>query len=595
MMRRTNTSTKNHALTRDLHTRLLLSAFVLFCAVTLLFTSKAFASAPLGDDETAIDEEDSNVGEQESLSVPGNDDKLSEQTDSATGANENTAVEKSGDEQNMTAPTGATGGEISLVNHYDSEDLCVFVRHDSLRKTLTFRNHDVGKNYSLLYDDSTYILDEHDRTISPDEFQPGDMVRVTFLKSNRVINAVRKVAVGSTALSDGDVFCITDLEQYTLPVTVAGSTRIDKQAILGGKKYVFDYRTLVIADGKVASPASIMEGDLITVWGIGNEVYSVRVSKGHGYLRLSSTQVGQNSIVGAWIELDNFLVRKITEDMLITVTEGEYTLYVVGQGANWSTPVSVTRGKETIIDTSGIEIAEPDKGTVNFITAPKETGIIIDGEDLGKVESVTLEYGIHTLELYAEGYVTEVKYLRVGSKEADIRLVLTADDSATNKNTTDTSDATDTSAASSSTTTTGAASASGTSTGTTQTSTGATTNSSDDAQTATTGTGAVSSAGSSDTASQSASTGASWTSPTGSGVQAGVKIENQWIHVEAPTGSKLYVDGTYIGEIPAVFEKVTGIHTVNIRRDGYKIISYNIEVDDAKSDLYFRFPEMETE
>ena len=594
---------KNNRLRRFIFGALAACVLIVFLAVTPVFATQT------GEDgQESISEETSDAA------LTDNSDEVG--TEGDTGQPALDTAETAGD-TSVSADTGSTEGtgalEVSLVNRYDSADTCILVRKDELRQTVTFRNHDLGKNYTLRYDDSSYLLDESGRAVSISDFVPGDLVCVTFLKSNRIINSLSKLTgekgkVSVTGVSlpaapaASDIFCYSDIENYKLPVTMAGSTRIDKTAVFEGKKYLMDYRTLVLVDGKAASSASVMEGDLITAVGVGDEVYCVQVTKGHGYLRLSSTQVGKNSLVGAWIELDNQLVRKITDNMMLTTTEGDYTLYIVGQGANWSTPVTVTRGKETVIDTSGIPIAEPEKGIVNFMIAPKETGIIIDGEDLGVTDSVTLEYGIHTLELYAEGYETEVKYLRVASKEADIRLVLTEDGSGTasssdtEKTNTGSSDSTasgsgtGTNASSSNTTGTGASSVDTNTAGTGATGAGSGTGAQGSADTSTGGSGG-------NTGAQSSNTGASWTSPSDSSqsITPGITIENQWIHVEAPTGAGLYVDGTYIGVIPCVFPKVTGLHTVNLRQDGYRIISYNIEVDTQKSDLYYRFPEMETE
>ncbi|MBR0164204.1 MAG: PEGA domain-containing protein, partial [Lachnospiraceae bacterium] len=64
------------------------------------------------------------------------------------------------------------------------------------------------------------------------------------------------------------------------------------------------------------------------------------------------------------------------------------------------------------------------------------------------------------------------------------------------------------------------------------------------------------------------------------------------VYVDTPAGARLYVDGNYVGFVPASFEKVRGIHTITLAREGYKTISYNIELDAAPTDKTFRFGDL---
>ena len=60
--------------------------------------------------------------------------------------------------------------------------------------------------------------------------------------------------------------------------------------------------------------------------------------------------------------------------MLMTAPEGEYTMYIIGNGANYSAPVSIARGRETVADTSRIAIEPPKEGRIRPRKIPSHTG-----------------------------------------------------------------------------------------------------------------------------------------------------------------------------------------------------------------------------
>ena len=64
------------------------------------------------------------------------------------------------------------------------------------------------------------------------------------------------------------------------------------------------------------------------------------------------------------------------------------------------------------------------------------------------------------------------------------------------------------------------------------------------------------------------------------------------VTIEAPVGAEVYVDGNYVGIIPASFAKKPGTHDVTIRKSGYKTRSYTVDVDDENKDINYSFSEL---
>lgn len=67
---------------------------------------------------------------------------------------------------------------------------------------------------------------------------------------------------------------------------------------------------------------------------------------------------------------------------------------------------------------------------------------------------------------------------------------------------------------------------------------------------------------------------------------------NGLICITGPEGAKVYFDGAYMGTSPCTFKKVSGEHTIILKKDGYVTKSYTIDVSDDDEDMILNFPEM---
>ncbi|MBD5520692.1 MAG: PEGA domain-containing protein [Lachnospiraceae bacterium] len=76
-------------------------------------------------------------------------------------------------------------------------------------------------------------------------------------------------------------------------------------------------------------------------------------------------------------------------------------------------------------------------------------------------------------------------------------------------------------------------------------------------------------------------------------VQSAV-TENQ-VYIDAPVGVEVYLDGNYMGICPVNFKKVTGSHTVALRKTGYQSKSYTIYLYDDGQDITYSFTDLEKE
>lgn len=433
---------------------------------------------------------------------------------------------------------------ISLLGRYDSADVAAIRAVDVDNKEIRFRNHSTGKTYTLSYDNTSMMFDIYGRALSPRLLEVGQIVEVTFLKSTKHI---------TTLDVSREAWTIASTRDHDL-------VRNDGTAIVKGDVYKIDPRTLIIAEDQLALAEDILSTDTVTVSGIGKDIYSVVVQSGHGYVSLSSETVENQSLVGAWLELDNEVIHKISPNMLLSAPEGDYNLQILGNGANYQSEVSINRNQETVIDTSNVTISRPKEGLVTFDIDPDTADVFVDGTRMLTGVPQTIQYGYHNLKIIADGYVTQTKYLKVGTPKSVISITLEKEESAEE--------------ASSAT-----ASISLPHKESSDASSKASTKENDKNK--------------SSSASSSASRVISSNSSGKSTIDTGNKvIEGYRIYVDEPNGAELYFDGNYIGLIPCSIAKISGNHEIIIKKAGYETKSYRINIDRQETNLKYEFPPM---
>lgn len=298
----------------------------------------------------------------------------------------------------------------SIPGSYDSMDeVAVVMAVNQEEKTITLRNTDLQRNYTLDYSQATRIADRYGSSLSIAQVKAGDLVQVTFLKNKKRLNTL--------SLCSGEAWTYEKVTEYA----VNRNTRV---LTLGTDSYKIGDDTLIFSQGKPIDWMDLNDVDVLTVNGIEQHVYSIVVEKGHGYLRLKN----DTYFVGGWIEVGESLISPITQDMLLTVPEGDYQVLLTNNGNRGIKNISIKRGEELDLDIGDIEIEETKIGRVVFSVTPGNASIYVDGGLVDVETPLELEYGIHQMIAGAEGYDTMTRYINVGEELAnlDIRLEKTS-------------------------------------------------------------------------------------------------------------------------------------------------------------------------
>lgn len=294
-------------------------------------------------------------------------------------------------------------------NSYDSADTAVIVKKDQEKNTITLLNMDLGKQYTLYIVGTTTLTDRYGTAVTLDQMEPGDVVDVTFLKSQKRLNSM---SFSESAWKNESV------SRYTLDFDRNNLT-------IGNEMFKLTDDTLFISEGRIIEEMDINEQDVLTFQGIGSQVVSVVVEKGHGYLRLDNDE----NFIGGFIEVGQTMVQQITDDMLLTVPEGSYEINISCNGGGGVKNVSIARGEEVVLDIGDLEVAQEKYGQIIFSLSPSSTELYVDGAKVDVSQPVSLAYGIHQVIARADNYQSITSYLKVGQASAGIDITLEPVDS----------------------------------------------------------------------------------------------------------------------------------------------------------------------
>lgn len=303
---------------------------------------------------------------------------------------------------------------IAYAGTYDSVDSeAVVIQIKKEEKQVVLYNRSVDKQYTLAFDGTSKFYDKYGSALVPEQIIPGDVVDVTFLKDDKIINSLQK---------SPSAWVYADVKDFVVD-SLSGNFK------MANDDYRFKDTVQIFSDGMKATLMDINEVDSLIVSGSGHEIYSIIVYGSHGYLRLK----GQDYFVDGWIEVGNGIIKNVTEDMLLTVPIGTYEIRLSKGKYNSVATVTIEKGKETLLDVSN-EITESEEklGDLIFVTTPKEVEVYIDGKEVDTTKPFKTEYGIHQLIARLEGYDTITQYIKVSQEHATLDITL--DKSKDNKN-----------------------------------------------------------------------------------------------------------------------------------------------------------------
>lgn len=295
--------------------------------------------------------------------------------------------------------------EEPVINIYTSQGYGVLEAVDFERNTFTVYFLNSGEERTLAYDGVTSVEDRFGSSMSMQQMLPGDIVQVAY---NSDLEKAGTIALSADSWDNDSV------ERYQIDESRGSLT-------IGSDVYSLSSRVKVFSEGKQIKVDQIIHQDVLCIKGIGREVVSIVVEKGHGYLDLEN----EEELVGGWIEVGQAVIQQISQDMLITVPEGSYTVRLTTNGVEETREIIIERDKETELDLGNIEVPKPVNGKVSFIIKPENADVLVDGVEINPAYTVLLPFGLHQITVMASGYDSASEYFQVEGELTTVRLSLT--------------------------------------------------------------------------------------------------------------------------------------------------------------------------
>ena len=304
----------------------------------------------------------------------------------------------------------ASGVEAATEEETQAEESSLYTVSgvDTTLSTMTFLNIDAGRYEQYSYTDGTIFKDRHGSLISAASMVPGKVVTLTLRDKDLILEKVEQSA---------DAWEMDDIGKFSY-------NEEDKIFTIGDTKYSYDEELQVFSGDAAIELSAVTGQDTLRIQGIDRKVLSVSVTTGHGVIQLVNTQ----ALEGGWLSLNHKNYYKITENMQLEVPEGTYELTVAGNGYGGSTEVAVTRNEQISVDVDSIKGEDPKYCTLTFAVDVAGALMYIDGSQVDYTQPLQLQYGIHSIQITADGYDTWSKRLYVNSPEAQIEIALSGDD-----------------------------------------------------------------------------------------------------------------------------------------------------------------------
>lgn len=413
------------------------------------------------------------------------------------------------------------------VSSHEEVTVTAVIAHKDLEQNIfSFIDCKSGQTLDLIYHGGVIVSNTYGDVILQDDVAEGTVVDVVYYS-----DTLKLVSIDIS--ESGRV--MEEVTKFTADVA-------EGKAKYKGTSCTMSEFVIAIDKGQIIDVTEINTEDQVTLNFYNNVLVSVAVEKGHGYVRLTN----HDTYVGGMVEIGYDVIVPVTDDMLVAVREGSYTLRIYKNGFSNSKSIVVNRDQETTVNIGDIAIPT---GTATFTITPTDATIYVNDVAIGG-NTYTNLYGNYEIKIEAEGYKTFNGSFKISKTVNTYTINLVAlededdedeEEDSTTESTTEEETASDTDASEEDTEE----------------------NSTEE-----------------DSSAESTSTEGTTTESTG-------EVTDNIITIKTPVGASVYVDGDYVGIAPVSFTKVVGAHTITLYKSGYLIKSYTIQAtNDGKDDEY---------
>lgn len=292
--------------------------------------------------------------------------------------------------------TGNFTSPIPQENITDQEPIittAVYLGLDDVKNEVQVQVVDSGADLSFSYTMGAKITDKYDQYITASKLVPGQLVQISYDKKKNDLKALK----------------VSNQTWENIGITgVKVNPQVNVISFLG-RNYSYRDDLIVLSNGEQISIEDISSTDYLTIRGEQESIYSIVVTRGHGYLELTE----EEDFVGGNVYVGTVLMQQIEPDMLITVSEGYYEITVENKTQKETFGVTIKRDQTTQYSLLSFQQEKPKTGKVTFQIQPEMAELYVDKVLTSYVVPVELSYGLHDIEVVLGGYVSYIGTLTV--------------------------------------------------------------------------------------------------------------------------------------------------------------------------------------
>lgn len=440
--------------------------------------------------------------------------------------------------KNRVTPTATPKEEMqNLVT--ETEVLAVVLDKDTELKMLTVYNVMTEEEQKLVYTGATTFFDGYGVQMTAAQLPKGSLYQFKIDTKEEWISTATEAIDRTGENKEEGVWEKTGVNYITIE---------ENKISFRNQNYRYSTGLCVMSNGEKISLTDIEPNvDIVTVRGIGQTIYEIVVTKGHGYISLTNHE----DFVGGTITIGSTRVDTIEEKSTHLVREGSYRVTVTRGEYTGTEELIVTRDKTTVFDVFDYGSGPIEKGWLTITVEPLGATLYIDGVKTAYTDGVELDYGTYHFEFTEGGYISYKAMVQISQPQQSLSVYLTEQTEEIPKE--EENDTTKDSGLN---------------------------------------------YNQNESNSNGANTNEGESSGTGStAVQTSVSIqylgysldEDNAIYILGPEGSEIYLDGEYLGNAPIDFEKIIGSYVITVIREDGSVKNFNCSETNNGEDSYYNF------
>ena len=289
-------------------------------------------------------------------------------------------------------------------------NICIIQELNMIEENITVYNVVTNRVMRYKYSLATRFLDKYGQESSSLNFTPGTAVELGDKLPTNALSVVK----------------MSDKTWKQEGVTNYSINPENHKMNIGSAEYQFNDNICVYSGAQSISILSVGKSDTLSVVGKDNNILSIAVTTGHGYIQF----INSENFIGSMVQIGSNIFAKITPDLLVEVPEGSYNVTVANNGFGGTVQCNVTKGEISVIDLGEIQRGGPKTSQITFVSATPGVAVFLDGNQVNPNEPQIVPYGMHHVKVTADGYNDWSRTLYVNSPSAKIAIDMSDESSA---------------------------------------------------------------------------------------------------------------------------------------------------------------------